>query len=92
MNKSELIDLIANDASLTKADAARALEAMLGGIAGSLRKGDPVILVNFGTFVVKQRAAREGRDPRSGEKIKIKAAKVVGFKAGKALKDTVKDK
>ena len=57
----------------------------------SLKKGDPVVLVNFGTFTVKQRAAREGRNPSTGEKIKIKAAKVVGFKAGKALKEAVKE-
>jgi len=90
MNKIELIELIAEKAELTKALATRALEAVLEGIAVSLRKGDPVVLVNFGTFTVKQRAAREGRNPQTGEKIKIKAAKVVGFKAGKALKENVK--
>ncbi len=90
MNKIELIELIAEKAELTKAAATRALEAILDGIAVSLRKGDPVVLVNFGTFTVKQRAAREGRNPQTGEKITIKAAKVVGFKAGKALKENVK--
>ncbi len=92
MNRAELIELIADKAELTKAAAARALDALLDGVAVSLRKGDPVVLVNFGTFVVKQRAAREGRNPQTGQKIDIKAAKIVGFKAGKALKDAVKDK
>ncbi len=90
MNKVELIELIAEKAELTKAAATRALDAVLDGIAISLRKGDPVVLVNFGTFTVKLRAAREGRNPQTGEKITIKAAKVVGFKAGKALKENVK--
>lgn len=92
MNRTELIDLISEKAELTKAAASRALDALLEGVTVSLRKGDPVVLVNFGTFIVKQRAAREGRNPSTGEKIKIKAAKVVGFKAGKALKEAVKEK
>lgn len=92
MNKAELIDLIAEKAELTKASATRALDAFLEGLTGSLQKGDPVVLVNFGTFVVKPRPAREGRNPQTGEKITIKASKIVGFKAGKALKDAVKDK
>lgn len=91
MNRTELIDLIADKAELTKAAACRALDALLEGVTVSLQKGDPVVLVNFGTFTVKLRAAREGRNPLTGEKIKINAAKVVGFKAGKALKDAVKD-
>lgn len=91
MNKAELIDLIAERAELTKAAASLALEALIDGVTGSLKSGDPVVLVNFGTFVVKQRAAREGRNPQTGQKININAAKVVGFKAGKALKDAVKD-
>lgn len=91
MNRTELIDLIALNAELTKAAAARALDALLEGVTGSLQKGDPVVLVNFGTFTIKQRAAREGRNPLTGEKIKIRAAKVVGFKAGKALKEAVKE-
>jgi len=91
MNRTELVDLISEKAELTKAAAARALDAVLEGVAGSLQKGDPVVLVNFGTFTIKQRAAREGRNPSTGEKIKISAAKVVGFKAGKALKDAVKE-
>ncbi|MBA3660404.1 MAG: HU family DNA-binding protein [Gammaproteobacteria bacterium] len=91
MNRTELIDLIAEKAELTKALASRALDALLEGVTGSLQKGDPVVLVNFGTFTIKERAAREGRNPSTGEKIKIKAAKVVGFKAGKALKEAVKE-
>lgn len=91
MNKSELIDLISEKAELTKIAASRALDALLEGITTSLQKGDPVVLVGFATFTVKQRPAREGRNPSTGEKIKIKAAKVVGFKAGKGLKDAVKD-
>ena len=92
MTKTELIDLIVEKAEITKAAASRALDAVLDGIKASLQNDDPVVLVNFGTFTIKMRAAREGRNPSTGEKIKIKAAKVVGFKAGKALKDAVKDK
>ena len=92
MNRAELIDVIASKAELTKTMAARALDAVLESVTVSLRKGDPVVLVNFGTFVVKQRAAREGRNPLTGQKINIRAAKIVGFKAGKALKEAVKDK
>ncbi len=91
MNRTELVDIISEKAELTKAAASRALDAILEGVTSSLQKGDPVVLVNFGTFLVKQRAAREGRNPSTGEKIKIKAAKVVGFKAGKALKEAVKE-
>lgn len=91
MNRTELIDIVAEKAELTKAQATRALDAILEGISGSLQKGDPVVLVNFGTFTVKLRAAREGRNPVTGEKIQINEAKVVGFKAGKALKDAVKE-
>jgi len=90
MNRTELIEFIAGQAELTKASASRALDALLDSITSSLKKGDPVVLVNFGTFLVKQRAAREGRNPQTGQKIKIKAGKVVGFKAGKALKEAVK--
>ena len=91
MNRAELIDLISEKAELTKVAASRAVDAFIDGITVSLKKGDPVVLVNFGTFVIKLRAAREGRNPLTGEKIKIKAAKVVGFKAGKALKEAVKE-
>lgn len=89
MNKSELIDAIAAAADLSKADAGRALDATLEAITGALKKGDAVSLVGFGTFGVKQRAAREGRNPQTGQTIKIAAATVPGFKAGKALKDAV---
>lgn len=91
MNRTELIELIADKAEVTKAAAERALGAFLEAIASSLKKDEPVVLVNFGTFVVRQRAARKGRNPQTGEEIKIKAAKVVAFKAGKALKDAVKE-
>ncbi len=91
MNRTELIDRISEKADLTKVAASKALDAVLDSVTESLQKGDPVILVNFGTFTVKMRAAREGRNPSTGEKIKINAAKVVGFKAGKALKDAVKE-
>jgi len=91
MNRKELIDLISERAELTKSLASKALDALLEGITISLQKGDPVVLVNFGTFTVNERAAREGRNPSTGEKIKIGAAKVVKFKAGKVLKETVKE-
>lgn len=91
MNKIELIEMIAEKAELTKTAATRALEAILDGIAISLKKGDPVVFVNFGTFTIKQRASREGRNPQTGEKITIRATKVVSFKAGKALKEALKD-
>lgn len=90
MNRAEIIDFIADKAELTKAAASRALDALLDSVTVSLKNGDPVVLVNFGSFVVKDRAAREGRNPQTGQKINIKAAKTVAFKAGKALKDAVK--
>ncbi|MEK9670069.1 MAG: HU family DNA-binding protein [Gammaproteobacteria bacterium] len=89
MNKSELIDAIAADAGLSKADAGKALDATLSAVTGALRKGHTVSLVGFGTFQVKDRAARTGRNPQTGATIQIAAAKVPGFKAGKALKDAV---
>ncbi|AOE49346.1 MULTISPECIES: HU family DNA-binding protein [Kangiella] len=89
MNKSELIDAIAAGADISKAAAGRALDSMLGAVTDSLQKGEQVSLVGFGTFSVKERAARTGRNPKTGETIQIKAAKVPGFKAGKALKDAV---
>jgi DNA-binding protein HU-beta len=92
MNRTELIEYISENAELTKIAASRAMDAFFDAISTSLRNGDPVVLVNFGTFTVKGRAAREGRNPNTGEKIAIKATKVVGFKAGKALKDAVKEK
>jgi DNA-binding protein HU-beta len=91
MNRAELIELIADKAEVTKAAAERALSAVIDGITTSLKKDEPVVLVNFGTFVIRKRAARKGRNPQTGQEIKIKAAKVVGFKAGKALKDAVKE-
>lgn len=89
MNKSELIDAIAAGADISKAAAGRALDSMLGAVTDSLQKGEQVSLVGFGTFSVKERAARTGRNPQTGATIQIKAAKVPGFKAGKALKDAV---
>ena len=90
MNKNDLIDAIAADADLSKASAARALDAAIGGITGALAKGGSVSLVGFGTFSVKARAARQGRNPRTGETIQIAASNTPGFKAGKGLKDKVK--
>lgn len=89
MNKSDLIDAIAESAGLSKADAGRALDATVDAITGALKKGQSVSLVGFGTFSVRDRAARTGRNPRTGETIKIKASKNPAFKAGKALKDAV---
>lgn len=89
MNKAELIDAIANSADLSKASAARALEAMLDSVSKTLKRGDSITLVGFGTFLVRKRAARTGRNPKTGEAIKIKASKVPAFKAGKALKDAI---
>lgn len=91
MNKAELVEFIAEKSEITKATAERALAALLDAIATSLKKDEPVVLVNFGTFVAKQRAARKGRNPQTGQEIKIKAAKIVSFKAGKALKEAVRD-
>ena len=90
MNKSELTESISDQAGLTKADAARALDAMIGSVSKALKKGDTVSLVGFGTFSVKKRAARTGRNPATGETIKIKASKTPSFKAGKAFKDAIK--
>ena len=89
MNKSDLIDAIALSADISQAAAGRALEATVDSITEALQAGDQVALVGFGTFQVKDRAARSGRNPQTGETIQIKASKVPGFKAGKALKDAV---
>ncbi|MDQ7730248.1 nucleoid-associated protein HU-beta [Halomonas sp. SpR8] len=89
MNKSELIEAIAASADIPKAAATRALDAMVESVTDSLKKGDSVSLVGFGTFAIKERAARTGRNPQTGEPIQISAAKVPSFKAGKALKDAV---
>jgi DNA-binding protein HU-beta len=88
-NKSDLIEAIAKSADLSKAAAGRALDATIEAISKSLKKGELVSLVGFGTFYVTKRAARNGRNPRTGAAIKIKAAKVPKFRAGKGLKDTV---
>lgn len=89
MNKNDLIAQVADDAGLSKADATKAVDSVFDTITASLKKGDEVRLVGFGTFVVTQRAASEGRNPRTGEKIDIPASKQPKFKAGKALKDSV---
>lgn len=89
VNKTELIAHIAEHADLPKAVAARALEATLSGVTQTLRKGDTVSLVGFGTFVVTKRAARTGRNPQTGDEIRIKAAKVPKFRPGKALREAV---
>ena len=89
MNKAELIDAVAGSANLSKADASRAVDAVVDAIGKALKKGQQVSVVGFGTFSVKHRAARAGRNPRTGETIKIAASNVPGFKAGKALRDAV---
>ena len=89
MNKSDLIDAIAESAGLSKADAVRALDGVVDAITGALKAGSSVSLVGFGTFSVRDRAARTGRNPRTGETIKIAASKNPAFNAGKALKDAV---
>ncbi|WP_274379422.1 HU family DNA-binding protein [Pseudoxanthomonas daejeonensis] len=89
MNKTDLVDAVSNDAELTKAEAARAVDAVINSVTKALKKGDAVTLVGFGTFQVRKRAARTGRNPKTGETIKIKASKNPAFKAGKALKDAV---
>ncbi|MBV6474925.1 MAG: HU family DNA-binding protein [Rhodocyclaceae bacterium] len=89
MNKSELIDQIAKSADISKAAAGRALDAAVAAIRTSLKRGGMVTLVGFGTFYVGKRAARSGRNPRTGATIKIKSARVPKFRAGKALKDAV---
>jgi DNA-binding protein HU-beta len=89
MNKSDLVDAIAESAGLSKADAGRALDAFVDTVTDALKAGDGVSLVGFGTFSVRDRAARTGRNPRTGDTIQIKASKNPAFKAGKALKDAV---
>lgn len=89
MNKSQLVDKIAADANISKAAAGRALDAIIGSVTDSLKGGDDVALVGFGTFTVRERAARTGRNPQTGKEIKIAAAKVLAFRAGKGLKDAV---
>jgi DNA-binding protein HU-beta len=89
VNKTELIEHIAKHADISKAAATRALEATIGAVKTTLKKGGSVALVGFGTFAVTKRAARQGRNPRTGAAIKIKAAKVPKFRPGKALKDAL---
>ena len=89
MNKAQLIDAVASRADVSKAEAGRAVDATLSAISGSLSGGDSVSLVGFGTFNVRHRAARMGRNPQTGESIHIQASKSVGFKAGKALKESL---
>jgi DNA-binding protein HU-beta len=90
MNKSDLVDAVAVDTGLTKADAAKAVDAVFDAVTGALQKGDEVRLVGFGTFAVSERAARTGKNPRTGEEITIAASKQPKFKPGKALKDALK--
>ena len=89
MNKQELIAVMAEKANLSKKDAEAALNAFVGAVEGALAKGDKVQLVGFGGFEVRERAARTGRNPQTGAEMKIDAAKVPAFKAGKALKDLI---
>jgi DNA-binding protein HU-beta len=89
MNKAELTELVANAADLSKAAASRAVDAVVDAITAALKKGDQVSVVGFGTFLVRERGARSGRNPRTGETIRISASKVPAFKPGKALKDAL---
>ena len=89
MNKAELIDAMADAADISKAAATRALDGMVDAITAAMKAGDQVSLIGFGTFSVKGRAARQGRNPQTGETIQIKASNIPSFKAGKALKDAV---
>ncbi|MDA3913850.1 HU family DNA-binding protein [Oleiagrimonas sp.] len=89
MNKSDLVNAVADEADLSKADAGRAVDAFTEVVKKALKKGDTISLVGFGTFSVRKRAARTGRNPRTNEEIKIKASNVPAFKAGKGLKDAL---
>lgn len=89
MKKVELVEVVAAKAGITKADATRAIDATFEAITGALAKGDKVPVAGFGTFGISERAARDGRNPRTGEVVKIAARKAVVFKAGTALKDSV---
>ncbi len=89
MNKSDFIDAVAGKSGLSKADATRAVEAVISTVTETLQSSDQVTLVGFGTFSVRDRAARTGRDPRTGKTIQIKASRIPSFKAGKGLKDAV---
>ena len=89
MNKADLVDAVASSANLTKSDAANAVDAVFDAITGALKDGNAVSLIGFGTFSTSKRAARTGRNPRTGETINIPASNVAKFKAGKGLKDAV---
>jgi DNA-binding protein HU-beta len=89
MNKGEFVEAVSAAADLSKADAARAVDAVIEVVKNALKKGDSITLVGFGSFMVRKRAARTGRNPQTGQTIKIKASKNPSFKAGKALKDAV---
>ncbi len=89
MNKTQLIEEVANSTDLSKAEAGRAIDAVFQSISRALKEGEEVSLVGFGTFAVRERSARSGRNPQTGEKIDIKASKIPSFRAGKALKDSV---
>jgi DNA-binding protein HU-beta len=89
LNKSQLVDKIADGAEISKAAAARALDSFISAVTDALKGGESVALVGFGTFSVRERSARTGRNPQTGKTIQIAAAKVPSFKAGKALKDSV---
>ncbi|MFK8080763.1 MAG: HU family DNA-binding protein [Granulosicoccus sp.] len=89
MNKGEFVDAVAAKGDMSKADAAAAVDAVLDSVTDAMQKGDQVTLVGFGTFLVRKREARTGRNPRTGEPLQIKASNVPSFKAGKALKDAV---
>jgi DNA-binding protein HU-beta len=89
MNKSDFVNAVAEAAEISKVDSAKAVDAVIDVIQSALKKGDSVSIVGFGTFAVRKRAARSGRNPRTGATIKIKASKVPAFKAGKALKDAI---
>ncbi|MBI4184591.1 MAG: HU family DNA-binding protein [Proteobacteria bacterium] len=90
MNKNDLVAAVASSSGLSKSDAVRAVEGVFDAVTNSLKRGNEVRLVGFGTFSISRRAASEGRNPRTGEKIKIPASKQVKFKAGKGLKDAVR--
>lgn len=89
MNKTELVSAVAESADLTKADASKAVNAVFDTITDAMKKDDTVTLIGFGSFVVRERAARDGRNPQTGKPMKIKASKVPAFRAGKGLKDAV---
>lgn len=89
MNKTELVEAVADETKLSKSEAGRAVDAVFGGITRALKSDNQVTLVGFGSFVVRQRAARTGHNPQTGQPIQIPASKAPAFKAGKALKDAV---